>query len=66
MGTDELTVLDIHEVAQILACHESTVYRMIKRKQAPPSFKVGSDHRFLKRLLVQWMTEQSGGNNGNP
>jgi excisionase family DNA binding protein len=49
------TVMTLHEVAQFLRCHESTVYRLTKRGQIP-AFRLGSEWRFLRSRIEQWIT----------
>ena len=49
------TVMTLHEVAQFLRCHESTVYRLTKRGQIP-AFRLGSEWRFLRSKVEQWIT----------
>lgn len=46
-------VMTIPELAEFLKCHPSTIYRMLRRKQVP-SFRVGSDHRFLRKEIQRW------------
>jgi len=49
------TVMTLHEVAKFLRCHESTVYRLTKRGQIP-AFRLGSEWRFLRSRIEQWIT----------
>src|SRR5579883_3180532 len=53
VGTE--TVMTLHEVAQFLRCHESTVYRLTKRGQIP-AFRLGSEWRFLRSKIEQWIS----------
>ena len=53
-------VLTVKEVSDLLRVHPSTVYRLIRQGRIP-SFQIGTDWRFLKHRLVQWMAEQSIG-----
>jgi excisionase family DNA binding protein len=46
--------LKVGEVAQMLRCHPSTVYRMLRRRELK-AFKLGSDWRFLRNDLEDWM-----------
>jgi excisionase family DNA binding protein len=50
----ETEVMTLQEVCDYLRCHPSTVYRMLKRKELP-CFKIGSDHRFLRSEIDQWI-----------
>ncbi len=49
------TVMTLHEVAQFLRCHESTVYRLTKRGKIP-AFRLGSEWRFLRSKIEQWIS----------
>jgi excisionase family DNA binding protein len=49
------TVMTLHEVAHFLRCHESTVYRLAKRGELP-AFRLGSEWRFLRSKIEQWIT----------
>jgi excisionase family DNA binding protein len=53
-------VLTLKEVSKLLQIHPSTVYKLIRQGKIP-SFQIGTDWRFLKHRLVQWMAEQSIG-----
>ena len=55
VGGHEL--LTAKEVSDILHIHLSTLHKMI-RAAGIPSFRVGSDWRFRKDLLMRWMAEQ--------
>jgi excisionase family DNA binding protein len=48
------TVLTLEEVAQFLRIHPSTVYRLL-RKHTIPAFKVGSDWRFNRESVENWV-----------
>ena len=47
-------VLTLEEVAQFLRIHPSTVYRLL-RKHTIPAFKVGSDWRFNRESVENWV-----------
>jgi excisionase family DNA binding protein len=51
-------VMTVNELAAYLAVHSSTVYRLIRRKTLP-CFKIGSDYRFTKAAIDEWMTRAS-------
>jgi excisionase family DNA binding protein len=53
-------VMTVDEVAEYLSCHHSTVYRLIGRGELP-AFRVGSDFRFLRADLEEWIAHQSAG-----
>jgi excisionase family DNA binding protein len=46
-------------VADYLHCHNATVYRLVKEGRIP-HFKLGSDFRFEKAAIDEWM-EKGGG-----
>jgi excisionase family DNA binding protein len=52
---DVMTAL---ELADYLRCHQSTIYRMVRRRELP-AFRVGSDWRFEKKAIDAWLTSQS-------
>lgn len=47
-------IMTVKELSKYLRCHPSTIYRLLKRK-AIPSFRIGSDHRFLRSSIDAWM-----------
>jgi excisionase family DNA binding protein len=47
-------VLTLDEVARYLRVHQSTVYRLLKKKELP-GFKVGSDWRFNVESIDHWL-----------
>lgn len=55
------TVMNIKEVADYLSVHTSTVYKYAQRGRIP-AFKIGSDWRFSKKHIDQWIDEQMCGN----
>ena len=54
-------ILSLHQLAEYLNVHPSTLYRMLKKGGGPPSFKVGSDHRFRREAVEAWMKKQERG-----
>jgi len=52
-------ILTVKEVCEILQIHPNTLYKMIRRGQIP-AFRMGSDWRFRKILILRWMTELLG------
>lgn len=50
----ESPVLTVREVADFLGVHQTTVYRLLKRGEIP-AFKLGSDWRFSKKRLTEWI-----------
>lgn len=59
MSKDADQVMTVNELAQHLRVHPSTIYRMLKKHEIP-SFRVGSDHRFIREQIAAWMTRQTG------
>jgi excisionase family DNA binding protein len=65
-------VMTVKECADFLQVHASTIYRLLKRKEIP-AFRLGSDWRFSKKQLTEWIENQpkgvvsrSGRENGRP
>jgi len=54
----EAKVMTVKELCDYLRIHQSTVYRLLKRRQLP-GFKVGSDWRFSLDTIDQWRLEQT-------
>jgi excisionase family DNA binding protein len=52
-------VLTLKEAADFLRCHESTMYRMIKRGKVAGAFRIGSDWRFSRAKLAAWVEQQA-------
>jgi excisionase family DNA binding protein len=51
-------VLTVKEVSELLKTHESTIYKMAKDGRIP-AFRLGSEWRFLKDLIVHWIAERT-------
>lgn len=49
-------VMTVRELAAYLQVHQSTIYRLLKYSKLP-AFKVGSDWRFIKSQVDEWMIE---------
>lgn len=47
-------LMTVEEVAQYMRCHQSTVYRLLKRRRLP-AFRLGSDWRIDFDVLRSWM-----------
>ena len=58
-GADDFhrEVMTLREVAAFLRCHCATVQRLIHIGEIP-AFRVGSDFRFLRADLNNWIAEQ--------
>lgn len=52
-------VLTVSDLAAYLRVHATTIYRMLKNGQLP-AFRVGSDWRFNRERIDQWLL--TGGN----
>jgi excisionase family DNA binding protein len=50
------TVMTLEEVAAYLHVHQSTLYRLLKA-QSIPAFKLGSDWRFNRESIDQWIAQ---------
>ena len=58
---EEKTVLNIKDVAKYLDVHTTTIYKYAKAGKIP-AFKIGSDWRFHKKFIDQWIEDQMTGN----
>ena len=60
----EKQVMNIKEVAQYLGVHPMTIYKFAQKGKIP-AFKIGSDWRFHKKYIEEWIGSQMKGNGGN-
>ena len=51
-------VLTVKEICDLLQVHQSTVYKLVRQGKIP-SFRIGSDWRFRRDVIVRWMVEKS-------
>ena len=51
------TVMTLGEVAEFLRVHPSTIYRLLRLGHIP-AFKLGSDWRFRRESIEDWLMEQ--------
>lgn len=51
-------LLTVKELADLLRCNKSTVYRLIKRRELP-YIKVGSDYRFPLNAINDWIRDST-------
>lgn len=65
-------VMTVTECAAFLQVHQSTIYRLLRRQEIP-AFRLGSDWRFSKKQLTEWIENRprgvvarSGRANGRP
>lgn len=57
MALDEpIVVMTTKEVADYLRVHTSTVYKLLRRRIVP-AFRIGSDWRFNKSQIDQWIAD---------
>lgn len=57
MALDEpIVVMTTKEVADYLRVHQSTVYKLLRGRKVP-AFRIGSDWRFNKSQIDQWMAD---------
>jgi excisionase family DNA binding protein len=56
-------VLTVKEVAELLRCTRSTVYRLFE-EEGLPAFRVGRRYLVLSTLLIGWMEKRSRPENG--
>lgn len=49
-------IMTVTMLADYLRCHPSTIYRLLRQKRIP-GFKIGSDWRFKKSVIDQWLKE---------
>jgi excisionase family DNA binding protein len=59
MPTEMPAVMTVKEVAAHFQVHPSSIYRMLKAGSLP-SFRCGSDWRFLRSEIAKWMMRQTG------
>ena len=50
-------ILNVHDLAAYLHCHESTIYRLLKLGQIPV-FKLGADWRFRRFDVDAWIARR--------
>jgi len=57
-ATDQ--ILTVPMLAEYLLCHPSTIYRLLKNRRIP-GFRVGSDWRFRRSAIDQWLNKATIG-----
>jgi excisionase family DNA binding protein len=50
-------IMTVLTLAEFLRCNQSTIYRLLKRKQIP-AFKLRSDWRFSRSAIDEWIARQ--------
>lgn len=59
---NEHEVMTVGELAKYLRIHQSTVYRLLRRKMIP-AWRIGSDWRFNREDIDKWrMAQEQNGN----
>jgi excisionase family DNA binding protein len=56
---DNHNILTVKEICEILRIHPSTVYKLIRQGKIP-GFRIGSEWRFRKDVIMRWMDQRSG------
>jgi excisionase family DNA binding protein len=56
MANDD--ILTVKEICDLLQVHQSTVYKLVREGRIP-SFRIGSEWRFRKDVILRWMAEKS-------
>ena len=51
-------ILTVKELCELLQVHQSTVYKLVRRGSIP-GFRVGSDWRFRRDVIMRWMAQRS-------
>jgi excisionase family DNA binding protein len=51
-------ILTVKELAAYLRCHQSTIYRLVRRGEIP-HFMLGSDFRFERSAIERWIATRS-------
>jgi len=54
--TGDYEILTVKEICELLRVHPTTVYKLTREGKIP-SFRIGSDWRFRKDLILRWLTE---------
>jgi excisionase family DNA binding protein len=47
-------ILTVREISNLLRLHSATVYKLVKQGKIP-SFRIGSEWRFRKDVIMRWM-----------
>jgi excisionase family DNA binding protein len=51
-------VLTLKELCDLLRIHPSTIYKLLREGRIP-SFRIGSEWRFRRDVILRWMAEKS-------
>ena len=52
-------IFNVASLARYLHCHRATVYRLLREKKIP-AFKLGSDWRFMRSAIDDWIARLRG------
>jgi len=52
-----MMLLNVKEMSAYLNCHQSTVYRMLKRREMP-ALKIGDEWRFDPDAIKKWIKKR--------
>jgi len=52
-------IFTVSTLARYLHCHPRTVNRLLKNKKIPGAFKLGSDWRFQRSAIDEWIARLS-------
>jgi excisionase family DNA binding protein len=55
---DDQDILTVKELCGLLRLHSATVYKLVKQGKIP-SFRIGTNLRFHKDVILRWMTQRS-------
>lgn len=50
-------VLTVSELSEYLQIHKTTIYRQLRAGKLP-GFRIGSDWRFSREAIEQWLRDQ--------
>jgi excisionase family DNA binding protein len=56
----ELRSLTVEELAEVTGIEPWRIYQMVKKADAPPSFKVGKTYRFPVAGVRKWFAKRTG------
>ena len=60
----ESDIMTLHEVADYLHCHYTTIFRLVHAGELP-GFRLGGSWRFRRAQIDEWMVGQHGSGAGS-
>ncbi|MDD2654779.1 MAG: helix-turn-helix domain-containing protein [Candidatus Omnitrophica bacterium] len=57
MANKSKEIMDLRDVAAYLDVHPATIYKYAREGKIP-AFKFGSDWRFQRKMIDQWISEK--------